>query len=323
MSSRVSFVARRLRGLLVAAVSASALAAAVTAPAHAGAPVSVPVFSGERALELVRQQCALGPRTPGSAGNRALRAMVVEAARRAGLRVSEQRFNVPLGPKGGPVEACNIIVSAGPEGGERLWLAAHYDTRPWADQDPVPARRTEPVPGANDGGSGTAVLLHMIELLGASPPPQGVDLLFLDAEDSGRQHDASGFCHGSRYLAASLGTFGSPLDASRCRGLVLLDMVGKAGARIPQEGYSLALAPEWTAAVFERAASLGLDMFEPVPGRQVYDDHVPFLQAGVPAVDLIDFDDPRWHTTADRPEFLSADSLRQAGRLVADLAYRP
>lgn len=302
---------------------AVALGAAVIVPAHAGAPVAVPAFSGERALDLVHRQCALGPRTPGSVGNRALRAMVVDAARKAGLRVSEQRFSAPLGPKGSAVEACNIIVSAGPEGGDRLWLAAHYDTRPWADQDPVPARRTEPVPGANDGGSGTAVLLHLIELLGATPPPRGVDLLFLDAEDSGRQHDASGFCHGSRYLAQSLGAFGSPLDATHCRGLVLLDMVGKAGARIAQEGYSLALAPDWTAAVFERAASLGLDMFEPVPGRQVYDDHVPFLQVGVPAVDLIDFDDPRWHTTSDRPEFCSAASLQQAGRLVTDLVYRP
>ncbi len=305
---------------------ATVAAAALATPARAEVAerlVAVPAFSGERALELVRRQCALGPRTPGSAGNRALRDLVTKAARRAGLKVVEQRFNVPLGRQGSAIEACNIIVSAGPTDGRRLWLAAHFDTRPWADQDPVPARRKDPIPGANDGGSGTAVLLQLIEMLGATPPPQGVDLLFLDAEDSGQPHDPLGFCLGSRHLAESLGAFGSPLDASRCRGLVLFDMVGKSGARVTQEGYSLALAPEWTAAVFERAGKLGLDMFEPAPGRQIYDDHVPFLQAGVPAVDLIDFDDPRWHTTGDAPEGCSAGSLGQAGRLAADLIWRP
>ena len=239
------------------------------------------------------------------------------------MHVTTQCFDAPLGPKGEPVEACNLIVSAGPAAGRRLWLAAHFDTRPWADEDPDAARRHEPIPGANDGASGTAVLLHLIELLGATPPPQGVDLLFLDAEDSGKPTDPLGFCHGSRHLANSLGAFGSPLDAASCRGLVLLDMVGKAGARVPQEGYSLTLAPEWTATVFSRAADLGLDMFEPAPGRRIYDDHVPFLQAGIQAVDLIDFDDPAWHTTGDAPERCSAASLGQAGRLVADLAYRP
>ncbi len=302
---------------------ATALLALFGVAAACAAPPASPAFSGDRALALIRSQCELGPRTPGSEGNRKVREMVVATARRAGLRVVEQKFTVPLGPKGAPVEACNVIVSAGPDGGRRLWLAAHFDTRPWADQDPVVARRREPVLGANDGGSGTAVLLHLVELLAAAPPPQGIDLLFLDAEDSGQPHDAMGFCRGSRHLAEGLGAFGSPLDGTACRGLVLLDMVGKAGARIPQEGYSLALAPEWTAAVFERAAALGLDVFEPVPGRQVYDDHVPFLQAGIPAVDLIDFDDPHWHTTADRPEHCSAATLAQVGRLVVDLAYRP
>lgn len=305
-----------------ALVAAVLVAGTRTGAAPATVP-AVPAFSGERALELVRRQCALGPRTPGSGANRALREMVVAAARKAGLRVTEQKFTVPLGPGGAPLEACNIIVSAGPAGGPRTWLAAHFDSRPWADQDPVPARRGEPVPGANDGASGTAVLLHLVELLGASPPPQGVDLLFLDAEDSGQPHDALGFCRGSRHLAEGLGAFGSPLDKSTCRGLVLLDMVGRAGSRVPEEGYSVAMAPEWTAAVFERAGVLGLDMFEPAPGRQIYDDHVPFLQAGVPAVDLIDFDDPRWHTTADRPEHCSAATLAQVGTLVTDLVYRP
>lgn len=308
-------------GLLLAG---GAAATEDSAPAGvAGRVAAVPAFSGDRALELVRRQCGLGPRTPGSPGNAALRRLITETATRAGLSVVSDCFDAPLGPGGRAVEACNLIVSAGPAGGRRLWLAAHFDTRPWADQDPVAARRGQPVAGANDGGSGTAVLLCLLELMGRQAPPQGVDVLFLDAEDSGEPHDASGFCLGSRHLAGNLGTFTSPLSGATPRGLVLLDMIGGVGARVPQEGFSLEHAPDWTEAVFARAAELGLGMFDAVPGRSVFDDHVPFLGAGVPAVDLIDFDYPQWHTADDTPARCSAASLAQAGRLVTDLVYRP
>lgn len=293
------------------------------AAALAAAPAAVPAFSGERALALIEQQCALGPRTPGSPGNRALRAQIMELARGAGLRAAPLCFEAPLGPGGKPLEACNIVVSAGPPGGQRLWLAAHFDTRPWADKDQRPGRRGEPIPGANDGASGTAVLMHLVEILGRTPPGQGVDLLFLDAEDSGAAHDAAGFCLGSRHLARTWGDFGHPLADGSPRGLVLLDMVGGRGASIPQEGYSLAQAPQWTQFVFGRARELGLDVFVPEPGRAVFDDHVPFLMAGIPAVDLIDFDYPQWHTLDDTPDRCSAATLGQVGRLVTDLVYRP
>jgi len=298
------------------------LATAVAAPA-ASAPAAAPVFSGQRAYQLLEEQCALGPRTPGSRGNRALRARILAAAAAARLRAVPVCFEAPLGPGGSPLEACNVVVSAGPTAGPRLWLGAHFDTRPWADLDPAPARRGEPIAGANDGASGTAVLLHLIELFGGSPPPQGVDLLFFDAEDSGAAHDASGFCLGSRHLVATRNEFGNPLAGLVPRGLVLLDLVGETGARIPQEGYSLAHAPAWTRLVFDRAADLGLGVFEPVPGPAVYDDHVPFLLAGIPAVNLIDFEYPQWHTLADTPDRCSPATLEQVGRLVTDLVYRP
>ena len=293
---------------------------ALAAPA---VTADVPAFSGERALAWIRIQCGLGPRTPGSPGNVELRRLIAETAKKAGLRAVPLCFEAPLGPDGKGVEVCNLVVSAGPTGGERLWLGAHFDTRPWADLDPVAARRQLPVPGANDGASGTAVLLHLIELFGQSPPTTGVDLLFFDAEDSGQPHDAAGFCLGSRRLAAEHRDFGHPLASGTPRGLIVLDMVGEFGARIPMEPTSLQYAPAWTEAVFRRAAELGLDVFEATPGRSVFDDHVPFLAAGVPAVDLIDFDYPQWHTADDTPDRCSAATLAQVGRLVADLAYRP
>lgn len=305
------------------ALALACLAGAGVPAATAGAAGGVPGFSGERAFALLVEQCELGPRTPGSAGNRALRERILAAAAAAGLRATPACFEAPLGPGGAPLEACNIVVSAGPAGGPRLWLGAHFDTRPWADLDPARSRRDQPISGANDGASGTAVLLHLIELLGKSAPPQGVDLLFFDAEDSGQAHDAAGFCLGSRHLVATRRDFGNPLAGLTPRGLVLLDMVGEKNARIPQEAYSLAHAPDWTNLVFERAAALGLDVFEAVPGPAVYDDHVPFLLAGIPAVNLIDFDYPQWHTHEDTPERCSPATLAQVGRLVTDLVYRP
>ncbi len=289
----------------------------------AAADAVVPRFDGERALELVRAQCALGPRHPGSPGLEAVRAMIEDAARAAGLPVVRLPFRAP-DPQGGPdLEGANIVVSAGPAGGERLWLAAHYDTRPLADMDPDPARRGEPILGANDGGSGVAVLLHLIELLAARPPAQGVDLIFFDAEDSGRPAEPATYCLGSRHLARTWQDFGSPLAEGTPRGLVLLDMVGGRDMRIPMERLSLARAPAWTRLVFARAAALGLDAFVARPGRAVVDDHLPFLEVGIPAVDLVDMEYPQWHTTADTPAACSAASLEQAGRLAADLVWNP
>jgi Zn-dependent M28 family amino/carboxypeptidase len=202
-------------------------------------------------------------------------------------------------------------------------VGAHYDTRPRSDRETDPARAALPLIGANDGASGTAVLLHLAELLAAAPPPAGVDLLFFDVEDYGREGDLAHYCLGSARLARTWDEFGGPLAGGRPRGLVLLDMVGKRDLAIPMEGYSLRMAEPWTRALFARAAELGLDAFVSEPGPAVYDDHVPFLQAGIPAVDLIDFDFPEWHTQRDVPAACSPASLEAVGRLVWDLCRRP
>lgn len=317
MSSDPRIPARRF--VAVCFLVVSGLAAAAAPAADTG-----PVFSGEKAMAYLVEQCELGPRTPGSAANRALQERIVLAAKQAGLAARRHRFVIddPFGS--GRIEACNVIVSTPGDGTEeRLWLGAHFDTRPVSDRDPDPARRTEPLTGANDGASGTAVLLHLIELLGETPPPQGVDLLFFDAEDSGHSGSVEEFCLGSRRLAGTLEDFSNPLVGVRPRGLILLDMVGEANLRIPMEGYSLRYAPDWTAAVFERAAELGLPAFVAAPGAAVYDDHVPFLGKGIPAVDLIDFQFPEWHTTGDVPSVCSPGSLEQVGSLLVSLIYRP
>jgi len=304
-------------------LSALVLLAGLAAGSAAADPAPpVPPFDGERAFELLTAQCDLGPRPPGSAALDSLRAVIRDLAADHGLRAVSLCFASRSPLTGRDVELCNIVVSAGPAGGTRLWVGAHYDTRPVADHDPDPDRRDEPITGANDGASGTAVLMHLVEILGENPPPVGVDLLFLDGEDSGVSGRPRTYCLGSARLAATWRDFGNPLAEGRPAGLVVLDMIGGRNLAVRQEIYSRRGAPDLLEDLFARAAALGLDAFLPEPGPALFDDHVPFLEAGVPAVDLIDFDYPPWHTTADEPDACSAASLDQAGTLVTDWIYR-
>lgn len=288
-----------------------------------GQSPGTPRFDGERAFGHLVAQCDLGPRPPGSEALAELREMIGALAGENGLAVAELCFEAVNPLTGEKVELCNVVVSAGPSGGERLWLGAHYDTRPVADHDPDPGQREEPILGANDGASGVAVLMHLMEIFGERPPPAGVDLIFFDGEDSGVPGEPRTFCLGSARLAATWRDFGNPLANGTPRGLIVLDMVGREGLTIHQEGYSMRGAPGLTRQVFQRAAVLGLDAFVPDRGPVVFDDHVPFLEAGIPAIDLIDFDYPQWHTLADRPDACSAESLRQVGVLATDLIYAP
>lgn len=295
----------------------------VTLGVAAAAAGAEPSFSGERAFAWLEAQCELGPRIPGSPGHRALQELIRTHADSLGLRCTVLRHTAPSPLTGETMPLAEIVVSAGPSGGERLWFGAHYDTREHCDHDPDPAARKEPVPGANDGGSGVAVLLHLMELFAAAPPAVGVDLLFLDGEDQGRAREPRTFCLGSAWLAERLGDFGNPLAEGRPMGVVIVDMVADADVSIPMEGLSLRMAPTWTRAVFARAEELGLDVFAAVPGRAVHDDHVPFLEQGIPAVDLIDFDYDPWHTRGDVPEACSPRGLAQTGALLLDLTRRP
>jgi len=274
-------------------------------------------------MEFITAQCDLGPRIPGSAGNRQLREMILELAREQGFKAHTLCLEATDPMSAETVQVCNIVVSAGPVEGQRLWLGAHYDTRPVSDRDADPEKRWTPLTGANDGASGVAVLLHLLEILGANPPPQGVDFLFFDGEDSGLSGDPAGFCLGSRHLAATCRDFGNPLSQGTPRGLIVLDMVGQKNLQIPMEAYSVVNAPQWTEAIFDRAGRLGLTAFVTQRGPAIYDDHVPFLEQGIPAVDLIDFDFPQWHTTGDTPDICSGASLEQVGRLMVDLIYQP
>ncbi len=311
-----------LRPILVGVLAMVFLARVPGVRAEANSPG--PEFSGARAMVLLRYQCGLGPRTPGSAGNLVLQDTLLASAGKLGFNGRRACFQATSPLTGRKMEICNVVITVpGASRGPALWLGAHFDSRPVSDMDPDPARRTEPLVGANDGASGVAVLWELMEVFADKPPQRTVVLIFLDGEDSGRAEDPSGFCLGSSHLVENWKTFGGLLPVDMPEGLILLDMIGDADLRIPQEGYSLAHAPDWTRKVFVRARKLGLPAFVQEPGGGIYDDHIPFLRRGIPAVDLIDFEYSAWHTTGDVPAMCSAGSLEQVGKLLLDLAWNP
>jgi len=272
-----------------------------------------PPFDAERAFGYLEAQCAFGPRIPGSEGHQACLKFLAQTFEQAGARVREQHFMHTDPWSSRTVRATNVIATFGTQK-DRILLCAHWDTRPVADHDPDPENRTRPVPGANDGASGVAVLLEISQALSQHPPPVGVDIVLFDAEDSGIDGDILSWCKGSQYFARNL-----PVPYPQYA--ILIDMIGDRDLTIPQEGYSKQYAPELVDRVWQRARDLGLTMFLPHVSHYVMDDHVPLLQAGIPAVNLIDFDYPFWHTVSDTPDKCSPESLGAVGILLLSLIY--
>jgi Zn-dependent M28 family amino/carboxypeptidase len=253
---------------------------------------------------------------PGTKPHDAALAFLVKRARALADQVELEEFPALSPPYPRGVKLTNVVARFGPTRTPRVLLCAHWDSRPRADADPDSTRRNEPVLGANDAASACAVLLHLAELLHARPPALGVDLVWFDGEDGGIEGSMNTYCLGSREHVRRLGQ-------RRPAYVILLDMVGDRELTLPMEAYSLARAPELVRAVWGRAERLGLAAFIPEPHAAVYDDHMPFLEAGIPAIDVIDFDYPYWHTVEDTPDKCSAQSLATVGELLVDLVYAP
>jgi len=271
---------------------------------------------GERAHARVVEQVQMGPRIPGSDAHRVFREWLIAELGRLGARVETQAFDDSVG--GAFLTVTNVIARFGPETGRPIALFAHYDSRAFADRDPE--RPDDPVPGANDGASGVAVLLEVAELMKTQVPPRGVELVFLDAEDQGRADRPEEFSRGARGYAQSLAP---RLEAGTAPVAgFLFDMVGDRDLNIHPEVISARRASNIAALVLEAAAATGARHFHDEPKYAVTDDHIPILDAGVPCVDIIDFDYAAWHTTGDTPDQVSAESLAEVARVAAWLVYR-
>ena len=234
-----------------------------------------------------------GPRPTGSHEGRLTGDYIVRRLREHGWEVTTQEFEY----LGTPVR--NIIGARGE--GPTILLGAHYDTRRRADSDPID--RTQPLPGANDGASGVAVLIELTRVLNVEATGHRIQVAFFDAEDNGNL-DGWDWIVGSRYMANQL--------QENPAMMILVDMVGDADQQIYWENNSDANLRE---RIWRVAAELGYSAyFIPQTAYTLTDDHIPFVQRGIPAVDIIDFYYPHWHTAADTIDKISAESLERVGR---------
>jgi glutaminyl-peptide cyclotransferase len=277
-------------------------------------------FSGALALEHVAAQVALGPRPTGSAEIHQAGDIILDYLEGLAWETSEDWHTVDFGSVLVPVR--NLVASFGE--GPTIIIGAHYDSRIYANRDPDTARLQERVVGANDAGSGVGVLLELARVLSQHYQTNNeIRLVFFDAEDNGGIDPwvqwsqmagigTNGWLIGSSYYAAGLN-----LEIENIEAMLLVDMVGDMDQRFPMEGYSAQNAPDLTNAIWEVAADLGYgDHFIPEIRSSITDDHLPFIQRGIPSVDIIDLDYPQWHTTEDTLDKISAESLERVGRVL-------
>lgn len=281
--------------------------------------VSIPQFDRSRAFAYLKTQMGFGPRNPGSSGYlKCLQYLQAELAKTADS-VWTQPFSYK-NYKGEISQGTNILARFKSAARERVLISAHWDTRAWADMDANQKNHSKPIPGANDGASGVALLLEIANHLHSSPPPQAVDIVLFDAEDVGQTGDSESFAQGSQFFAKN------PPSSTSYRFAVNLDMIGDKNLEIQRENNSETNAPGLTDRIFTTARLLGIRQFVDEHVGGIYDDHMPLNKAGIPAVDLIDFNYPDesnryWHTMEDTTDKCSPESLEAVGTVLLNILY--
>ncbi len=308
----------RLFALTACVLAAGCFDTQQTIQEVAGLRADRPTFDGAAAFSLVETQVAFGPRIPGSQGRADQLAWMIELLGPLADTVFTDDFTYTAGD-GNELALTNVHARFGPVSGPRVLLLTHWDTRPWADQSPNEEDRVQPVPGANDGASGTAILLGLASMFHEQAPPLGVELLFVDGEDYGP--GTEDMFLGAKHFAETRAGDDPPIFA------ILLDMVGDAQPRFPTEPYSVEAASQVVQRVWGIARQLGYGAFFPMDmGPRIQDDHLALIGAGIPTIDIIDFDygpsHGYWHTLEDTPDKTSSRTLAMVGEVVAEVVYR-
>jgi hypothetical protein len=282
----------------------------------------MPVFNGENAYNNVKKQVAFGPRNPGSTGHaQALNYLKNELLKYAdGVRL--QSFSYPGYDE--TLQLTNIIAEFNPNAKNRIMLAAHWDTRPRAEEADDTSKQNLPIPGANDGGSGVGVLLEIAGILKDKKIDYGVDIVLFDGEDYGKKSDLGNYCLGAKYFAANLEGYQPAFG-------ILLDMVGDKDAFFPKEGASVQYAPDIVNLIWGIAGQIGAGSFLNSRSPEIYDDHIALNQGGIRTVDIIDLEligantpDKRrnyWHTHNDTMDNISSETLQEVGSVLINLIY--
>ena len=277
-----------------------------------------PSFDSGRAFADLVTQVEFGPRVPGTEGHAAQLAWMTERLEALADTVLLDTFSHTT-LDDDELALTNVLARFGGEEGQPVLLLAHWDTRPRSDQSRDAEDKEAPLPGANDGASGVAILLELARMFSEKAPPRGVHLLFVDGEDYGPS--TTDMFLGAQRYAETISADDAPIFA------ILLDMVGDQDPRFPIEGYSSEYAPQVAQRIWGIAGDLGYGRYFPLEvGQRINDDHVSLNDAGVPTVDIIDFEygpqNSLWHTIDDTPGNTSAATLRIVGEVVAEVVYR-
>jgi Zn-dependent M28 family amino/carboxypeptidase len=274
----------------------------------------LPHFDENLAYSQILAYEKFGPKVPGTDASVKAGDWILAELKNAGITGIEQKTTAVTFDKH-TIPVRNIIGQFNPAAKTRYLLSAHWDNRPFSDEDPDPKFKMKPVPGVNDGGSGVVVLLGIAKALQGKTVDFGVDFLFLDAEDWGTPYNEESYCLGTQYWAAH------PIPENyHARFGINYDMVGRIGAIFPAETYSAQRAPEVMNKLREAAKKLGYaELFPNLRVGPVVDDHIYLMQRGFPVYDLIQMTPdgrfpPEWHKHSDTSEFISRDVLKAVGR---------
>ncbi len=276
-------------------------------------------FDGKRAMSYLEAICALGPRMSGTPSMLKQQEMIRNHFEKFGAKVQAQNFSAKQNSQKKSVAMTNLIVSFHPEQTRRIILCSHYDTRPIADQESDPRRWREPFVSANDGGSGVAFLMELGHHINKLKLNVGVDFVFFDGEEYVFESRRDRYFFGSEHFANEWKkarrqpTYGAA---------ILLDMIAGKNSKFPVEGYSWQVSRELCLAIWNTAREVRAGCFKEEQGERVYDDHLALQNAGIPAIDLIDFEYPHWHRLTDLPENCSPDSMVQVAKVLSTWIQR-
>jgi glutaminyl-peptide cyclotransferase len=285
----------------------------------ASGPPPAKEFDAAQAMKNVQTQVAFGPRVPGTAAHEAMARWLDSMVRARADSVTLQKWWHKTAT-GDSIAMTNVLAQFNLKAKQRVLYLAHWDTKPRADKDPDSTKQNTPIPGADDGGSGVAVLLGVADALKKLPPEVGVDLLFVDGEDYGSFGPPMvDVLIGATYYAKH------PLVAERPIFAVLWDMVGHANAQFNIENNSVVAAPDVADKVWSIAAAMGYShIFVHTLSGGITDDHIPLIDAGFRAIDIIDINgySKYWHTVSDTPDKLSLETLEAVGNTAVAVIRR-
>ena len=278
-----------------------------------------PLFSGENAFKHLIKQCSFGPRNPGSEGHKNTLNYYLKTFNGLADTVFTQSFEDEMPRTRAKVEMNNVIAQFNRESNKQIMISAHWDTRPWADTGSI-MKKEMPILGANDGASGVAVIIELAYIFKQNPPPIGVSLVLFDAEDYGVPGDSWTYCKGSQYFARNL-----PISYPEYG--INIDMIADRQPEFYIERISYQQNASLVLELWELSEELGLKAFKKQAKDSIFDDHVPLYEiAGIPAINIIDFDYPNdktnyWHTHNDIVQNCSPNGLYQVGTLLVNHIY--